>query len=562
MKLHTKLILSIAIGLVAIVALAQMLQYRTVSGLISEQSRFNTDLLHEREKDSALTIFHSIEQIIAGSLERGEMGKFNRFLETQKTVNGLLEVSLFDRTGKVTHSSHSEFVGKVLPEEIKERLLSDHTILFREAKGVMEIYQPQMVTNDCVRCHLDWTVGEMGGATHLRMSLTALSLAQERISQTVKSLNHAAIRNSAVSVFCVVLLLVFLLYFLVKKFIACPLARINKIFRDIADGEGDLKANIDIVSKDEIGELAQCFNTFIGKLRALVNDIAVNSASLNDDASGLSELSENMKNSADVVSGKAGIVTQETNTMSTSVTSLAATMDQATSNLHLIFTAAEQMTATIREVASQAEKTRLISQQAVTQTKTTSKKVVDLGTVAANIEKVTDTINDISAQTNLLALNATIEAARAGEAGKGFAVVANEIKELARQTALATEEIKEKISGVQVSTEGTALEIQEIMKIIHQVNDTVTTSAAAIEEQSATTNDIANSVGEASQGLQGVSENLNRFSKSLENMAQDMGDMDLQTEKMDQNSAMVKQRANDMTHRASMLADLVGRFKV
>jgi len=562
MKLHTKLIAYMVIGLIAVVATAQVLQYTSVSSLISELSKFNIDLLREREKESALTIFHSIEQTIAGSLERGEMGKFTRFLETQSTVNGLLEVSLFDKQGKVTHSSHAEFLGKELPKDLNSRLLSQHEIFSRENQGAMEIYQPQVITSDCVRCHMDWNIGAVGGVTHLRMSLAALTKAQDRIDRTVTGLNRSAIQNSALSLFLILLVLVVVLSFLVKRFIGRPLQKMNKMFNDIAQGEGDLTAHINISSRDEIGDLAQCFNTFIGKLRVLVKDIAGNAKSLNTGANGLFDLSDQMKNNTDLVSSKSSMATNETHKMSANLSSLAATMDQASSNLNRIAASAEQMTATINEVAGRTDSTLFITNHAVSRAKSASQKMAGLGVVAGDIGKVTETITEISAQTNLLALNATIEAARAGEAGKGFAVVANEIKELAKQTANATEEIKEKIGGVQVSTEGTALEIQEIMKIINEVNETMTTTAAAIEEQSSTTRDIAHSVNEASQGVQDVSDNLNQVSNSIEDVAGDMGEMDQLTEKMEDNSALVKQRAQDMTQRAGTLTDLVGRFKV
>ena len=562
MKLHVKLIASMVVGLFAVVAVAQGLQYAKVSGLISELSRFNINLLREREHESALTIFHSIEQTIAGSLERGEMAKFTRFLETQKTVTGLQEVSLYDKQGLVSHSSHREFVGKPLPEDIKGQLLSSHEMLSRENQGVMDIYQPQVITKDCVRCHADWTVGDIGGIIHLSMSMDALTRAQDRIAQTVSVLNRSVIKNSAFSVIGVLLVLVIALYFLVKKLIGRPLEKMNRMFRDIAEGEGDLTAHIDIAGKDEIGELARCFNTFIGKLRVLVKDISDNAASLNDNSSGLFDLSDQMKNNADTVATKSSTATDETAKMSNNLSTLAVAMDQAAANLNLIASSAEQMTATINEVASRTETTRTTTKQAVSQAQSASRNMDALGAVARDIGKVTETITEISEQTNLLALNATIEAARAGEAGKGFAVVANEIKELARQTAEATQEIKSKIEGVQTSTEGTACEIREIMKIIDAVNENVSTSAAAIEEQSTTTREISHSVNEASEGLQSVSTNLTHVSKSIEGVARDMGDMDQLTDKMNGNSTLVNQRAQDMTLRAGRLSELVGRFKV
>ena len=133
--------------------------------------------------------------------------------------------------------------------------------------------------------------------------------------------------------------------------------------------------------------------------------------------------------------------------------------------------------------------------------------MVELGRSAQDIGKVTEAINEISEQTNLLALNATIEAARAGEAGKGFAVVANEIKELAKQTA-ATQEIKEKIDGIQNSTSGTITQISSILKVINDANEIVGTIATAVEEQSVTTKEIANNVAQASSGISEVNENL------------------------------------------------------
>ena len=562
MKLHSKLILSMVIGLVAVVATAQILQYTSVSGLISDFSSSNMDLLRQREEASALTIFHSIERTIKGSLERGEMVKFTRFLETQKSVDGLLEASLFDKNGQVSHSSHAEFIGKQLPAELREHLLSKSDLFYRENQGAFEIYQPQMVTMDCVRCHVDWKVGEVGGITHLSMSLAALDKAREGMAQTVTGLKLSAIRNSAFSLVGVVVVLVVALFLLVGKFISRPLQKMNHIFKDLAEGEGDLAAHIDIAGKDEIGELADCFNTFIGKLSVLVREIADNANSLKANASGLFNLSEEMNTNAGMVSEKSATANNETRIMSTNITSLAAAMDQASANLNQIAGAVGEMTATINEVAAQTESTRATAGHAVDQAHVTSRKVADLGAVAKEIGKVTETITDISEQTNLLALNATIEAARAGEAGKGFAVVAAEIKELAKQTAAATEEIKQKIMGVQTSTADTAMEIEAITKIIAQVNDTVAASAAAIEEQSATTQEISRSVGEASQGLQSVSDNLGNVSRSIEGVAADVEEMDQLNGQMTRSSTQVKERAEDMTHRSNTLNDLVGRFKI
>ena len=166
-----------------------------------------------------------------------------------------------------------------------------------------------------------------------------------------------------------------------------------------------------------------------------------------------------MSNEADKMSSKSSEVTSSAETMSSNLNSIAAAAEEASANTNMVATATEQMTASINEIAQNTEKARDITGGAVTQANNAVELVEELGRTSEQIGNVTKTITEISDQTNLLALNASIEAARAGEAGKGFSVVANEIKELARQTAEATREIKSRVDGIQGATEGTMTEI-------------------------------------------------------------------------------------------------------
>jgi methyl-accepting chemotaxis protein len=188
--------------------------------------------------------------------------------------------------------------------------------------------------------------------------------------------------------------------------------------------------------------------------------------------------------------------------------------------------------------------------------------VNELGEAAKAISKVTEVITEISEQTNLLALNATIEAARAGEAGKGFAVVANEIKELAKQTANATMEIKEKISGIQDSTSVTVSEIGQITQVIGDVNDIVATIAAATEEQLAAAREISGNISQASTGIQEVNESLAQSSAVSSEIAKDIADVNQESAKMTNSSSQVDMSANDLKGLADELELVVGRFKV
>ncbi|MCP4453118.1 MAG: methyl-accepting chemotaxis protein, partial [Planctomycetes bacterium] len=205
-----------------------------------------------------------------------------------------------------------------------------------------------------------------------------------------------------------------------------------------------------------------------------------------DAAETLTGLSETMSQGAKEASDKSSQVSGEAEGMNDAMTSVAMGMEETSQNLSTVAAAAEQMTATIAEVAKNTATSRQTTDQAVSQTQTAKEKIDHLANAAEAINKVTETITEISEQTNLLALNATIEAARAGEAGKGFAVVASEIKDLATQTAKATEEIKAEIRNIQAETGLTVDLISSVAQIVDNVSDLSSTIAAAIEEQSAT----------------------------------------------------------------------------
>jgi len=195
----------------------------------------------------------------------------------------------------------------------------------------------------------------------------------------------------------------------------------------------------------------------------------------------------------------------------------AAASEQISKNVETVATSAEEMSAAAKEIAENAACAAKVGAQAVDVANQTSKTVNILGESSVEIGKVIKVITSIAQQTNLLALNATIEAARAGEAGKGFAVVANEVKELAKQTASATEEISQKIETIQHDTTAAVNAIGEIGGIINQINDIQNTIASAVEEQTATTNEIARNAAEAAQGSQEISRNITSVSQAAQN---------------------------------------------
>jgi methyl-accepting chemotaxis protein len=195
-------------------------------------------------------------------------------------------------------------------------------------------------------------------------------------------------------------------------------------------------------------------------------------------------------------------------------------------------------------------------------TTSASKRVDELDAAAQEISKVIDIIVEIAEQTKLLALNATIEAARAGEAGKGFAVVANEVKELAKQTNAATEDIRLKIGAIQQSTKGTVGEIAQISKIISDVNTLVANIATAVEEQTVTAKDIATNIGQAATGLQEMTKTVTQATEVSQVIAGDMTSVSEISTEMERASVQLNTQAAELARMGKALQELVNRFTV
>ncbi len=339
------------------------------------------------------------------------------------------------------------------------------------------------------------------------------------------------------------------------------LKKITTGLKDIAEGEGDLTKRLEDKSEDEIGELRHWFNTFVEKIQDIIKDVSSGSLNLDSASTKLANLSLSMKDDADQTSLKADTVTTSSDNMSNNMNSVAAAMEEASTNINMVASAAEEMNATITQIAENAEQAQQITVTAVDQTAQASTQVDELGKAAEGIGKVLETISEISEQVNLLALNATIEAARAGEAGKGFAVVANEIKDLAKQTADATGEIRTKIEGIQNSTRGTVSHIEQIANVVNQVNDIVGTIKISIEEQSAATSEIASNVAQASEGINEVNENVAESNHSVSAIAEEIREVNNAASKISNNSEMVSQSADELSGLSNQLTQMVGKFK-
>jgi methyl-accepting chemotaxis protein len=349
----------------------------------------------------------------------------------------------------------------------------------------------------------------------------------------------------------------------ITRSISGPILSTVKTLSDVAKGDLTAEVSAELMARtDETGDLARATRELTKNLREMLGEVGGGAQTLAAASTEMSSISEGLSKGSKEVAALATTVAAAAEESSANTTSVAAAMEQTTTNLTSVASATEEMSATVGEIASNAEKARAISSEATNQAEAISAMMRELGRAAQDIGKVTETITSISAQTNLLALNATIEAARAGAAGKGFAVVANEIKELAQQTAAATEDIKSKISGIQASTGGAMGDIEKIAHVIKEVGDIVSSIAAAIEEQSTVTKDVASNIAQATIGVKDANERVSQTASVSQSIAKDISTVNTTVTDLVTGGDQVRTSSAELSGLAEQLKERVSRFRI
>jgi methyl-accepting chemotaxis protein len=295
-----------------------------------------------------------------------------------------------------------------------------------------------------------------------------------------------------------------------------------------AMAEGDLTANADVTADDEVGRMARALAAAQTGVRDVIAQVARSATAVADSSNQLSSTSELVAAGAEETSAQAGVV--------------AAAAEQVSRDVATVSAGSEQMGASIREIAESAQEAARVAAQAVVLVESTNASVAQLGSSSAEIGSVVKVITAIAEQTNLLALNATIEAARAGDAGKGFAVVAGEVKELARETARATEDISVRVQAIQSDTVGAVEAMRKVSEIIASISDYQTTIASAVEEQTATTAEMSRSVTEAASGTGEIALNIAGVAESSNSTTEAVSQSRVATDELNRMAAVLHEQ--------------------
>lgn len=371
-------------------------------------------------------------------------------------------------------------------------------------------------------------------------------------------MNNVITITEAASVIAILFML--LAAFFIARSISRPIVACSSVVEKLANG--DLTGKVGISRSDELGILSSSIDSCVNNLRKMIDEIVRTSQSLAESSSVLTRTANSQAASAEQTNVQANTVAAAGEELATNSKVMTNSAGHISESASAVSVSLEEMSASIQEVARSCAKESEIATKADQQARQTRALMEKLEESASQIGKIVELINRIAEQTNLLALNATIEAASAGEAGRGFAVVANEVKELARQSAAATEDIRSQVALIQDNATNSMTAIDDVAKVIEQVSEIASSIAAAVEEQSATTSEIVRSINNLTNSTKVLSDNIKSASSGADEVSRNIHGVSDASSESAKGASLISSSAAELSRLAGALSQLVTKFKL
>lgn len=563
MKLQTRFVASISLGIVAVLLISELVRQHYESVQLADLEKTNPERMESAMRASLAPIAQSVASSLEDAMAEGNMDLFAKIVSRQGTVEGVQEVALYGANGKASYASSSAAFGEPLDSDVLTRVKTTGKQHDRRAGQDFEIYRPFIAGEACLGCHADWTKGTVGGVLGVRISNQSFLRAQDGWISAVKSIRDSNVILGTLVSLALVAALVLMVRTLVRRLIIRPLGIVTRSIERISRGDLTRTKDDGLHNRDdELGILAKAVQAMVKRLHDILANIASGVQTIGSASTALSAVATQTATGVSRMGIKSEAATQSAQGSQAHAQSVATAIADAAENLSSAAKATGDMGSAIVSALQQSAQAKETTEQATAKAGSISASIASLDEAAKAIGQVTETITGISAQTNLLALNATIEAARAGTLGKGFAVVATEIKELAAQTARATQDVKVRIASVQSSTAKALVDLQAITTVIRDVGHTVADAASSMSEHADVSKNVVEQLEQAANRVGHASQDVSSSVAASTSIATDIGEVNVAAGEIRRGGEQVQEKAKELLNLAHNLTGLVEQFKL